>query len=123
MRCTFLAELVEVWFPSQLGTDDERKAWLQDKLWLQRKVYQERAPKPGFETSEGQFKAREVDYFTEFGETHYIIRNLRRIEPLPLPKLKKVDGNHELSPNYIRSYSICWFPESDIHEICSSSMG
>jgi hypothetical protein len=126
--CNFVAELVEVWFPGQFETDGERRAWLQDKLWLQREVYKEHDPKPGFETSEGQFQAWELDYFTNLGETYYIIRNLRRIKPLPLPqlmkvKVRKVGDSPQLSPKYIRSYSLCWYPESKVHVLDAGSGG
>ena len=111
--CTFVAELTEIWFPQQFATDDARRNWLNEKLWLQREGIQSRGHDSRFDTWQDQFKAWEIDNFMK-AKTFYILRNLRPIEPLPLPTLTKVDGGQPLSPDYIRGYSVCYYPESKI---------
>jgi hypothetical protein len=105
----FLAELVEVKFASEFATDSERKKkWLEDKFWLQERVYEGKGPSDDWDAE------REIAYSLENGKTYYIIRNLRKIEPLPLVELKKVLGGTPLSPEYSRSYSICEYPDKKI---------
>jgi hypothetical protein len=109
--CTFLAELVELWFPKQFGNDAERRAWLDEKLWLQRDGWKAKG-----QNWQEQFQAREIERFMK-AETYYIIRDLRPIEPLPLSKLVKVSNGEALAQNYIRGYAICYFPASEVRTV------
>ena len=118
--CTFVAELTEIWFPQQFTTDKARRNWLNEKLWLQREGIQSRGHDPRFESWQDQFKAWEIDNFMK-AKTFYIIRNLRAIEPLPLPNLTKVDGGQPLSADYTRGYSICYYPESKIKVVAENA--
>ena len=47
-------------------------------------------------------------------DTWYIVRNLREIEPLPLPRLRKLDDDHPLASNYIRGYALCHYPAAEV---------
>jgi len=104
----FVAELIEVYIPSGSTTVPERQDWLKHRLGLQEKVYE------GTGQNDRWDARREIAYSSEKGKTYYIIRNLRKIEPLPLVELTKVFGGTPLSPEYHYSYSICEYPESKI---------
>jgi hypothetical protein len=123
--CTFLADLIEVWlpFPVNVNGNEARLAWLQEKSCVQLRAI---AGRKVSGTSEEIEQARKESWDREIAwamqaKTNYRISNLRRIQPLPLPKLTKVGRNEPLSPAYIRSYSICWFPESEIQIIHSAT--
>ena len=115
LACTFLADLVDIWFafPKDVETSEAREAWLKEKLWLQREVIKH-DPDPRFGGWKDQLDAWEISHALK-AKTNYCIRNLRKIEPLPLPKLMKRDGGEPLSEKFIYSYSICWYPESEVH--------
>ena len=111
--CRFVADLVEIRFRREFADDDARLAWLDEHLWLQRDTIKEQTRTPEFPTWESQYKTWEIDNFMN-DSTWYVLKNLREIAPLPLPRLRKLDGNQPLSPDFIRSYSLCYYPEEDI---------
>jgi hypothetical protein len=112
LLCTFLAKLAELWFPAQFGSDAERRAWLEEKLWLQRDGWKAKGPDRQSQSWQETFQAREIEPFME-AQTYYIIRNLRAIEPLSLSRLVKLINGQALADNYTRGYAICHFPEPE----------
>ncbi len=112
-RCTRVAELVEVWFPEDIGGKRALKAWLEDALWLQRKGIQEGGHSDRFANWQAQFDAWEIKPCLK-AQTLYCIRNLQMIDPLPLPTLIKLSNKEPLSAQYSRPYSICYYPETHV---------
>lgn len=113
LACRFAAKLMAVNFMDQLATDSERRDWLDQKLWLQREVIKQRERTERFPTWESQYKAWEIDKFMG-AQTWYIVQALREIRPLPLPRLRKLDKNEPLSPNFIRGYALCHYPSKEV---------
>ncbi len=93
---------------------EERRSWLKRKLWLQRQCIQKR-PKPQYAGWEAQFEAWELGPAMK-AKTLYVVRNLRRMQPLPITSLVKLSNNEPIAPNFKYSYSVCEFP-SGIKEI------
>ena len=122
LACRYLADLLEITFREDIANDTERLAWLDEKLWFQRKTIQDLPRTQQFSTWEQQYKAWEIDYFMK-ATTWYTIANLREISPLPLPRLRKLDGDHPLAPNYIRGYALCHYPDDEIDVIQSVNAG
>ncbi len=120
--CRYIADLQEITFREDIDTDSERLAWLDEKLWFQRQTIQGLPRTPQFATWEEQYKAWEIDHFMK-STTWYTIANLREISPLPLPRLRKLDGDHPLAPNYIRGYALCHYPDAEIKVIRSANAG
>jgi hypothetical protein len=112
----FVAELVEIHFRDRFGSDDARRRWLDDKLWLQRETITRRERTERFPTWESEFKALENDKFMG-AETWYILRNLREIKPLPLPRLLKLADNRPLARNFLRGYALCHYPREEVQII------
>jgi hypothetical protein len=114
--CRFVADLLEIHFRRDFEDDRARLAWLDDHLWLQRQTIKGKARTAEFPTWESQYEAWEIDDFMS-ASTWYVLRNVREIAPIPLPRLRKLDGNQPLSADYVRSYSLCHYPEEDIRLI------
>ena len=120
LTCRYVAELVEVHFRDRLENDADPLAWLDEKLWLQRDTIKGLERTERFPTWEAQFKTWEIDSFMK-ADTWYVIRNLREIKPLPLPRLRKLDGDHPLAPNYIRGYALCHYPAAEVKVVDGSA--
>ncbi len=120
LACQFVAELAEIHFPNRMKSDVARHAWLDEKLWLQRDTIKKLKLKgklePEFKTWESQFKAWETDPFMD-AETWYTIRGLRKIKPLALPCLRKLNGDKPLVSDYARGYALCHYPAADIKAV------
>lgn len=116
LACRFAADLVEVHFPEDFESDAGRLKWLDERLWLQRDTIRERPRTDRFPTWESQFKTWELDAFMK-AKTWYTLRGLREIASLPLPRLRKLNGNHPLSPQFIRGYALCHYPRDEISGI------
>jgi len=116
LACRFVADLVEIHFPDWFESDAARLAWLDEKLWLQRDTIKKLERSERFRTWESQFKAWEIDNFMK-AETWFIVRNLREIRALPLPRLRKLDDDHPLASNYIRGYALCHYPDKEVEVI------
>ena len=113
LTCRFVAELTEVRFIDEFETNAHRLAWLDDKLWFQREVLKRKWQTNHFPTWESQYKTWEIDKFMA-AKTWYIVRSLQEIAPLPLPRLRKLNGDHPLAPNFVRGYALCHYPENEI---------
>lgn len=113
LSCRFRAELVEIHAAEEFEGDAKRLAWLQEKLWLQPEIIKKQDRSPRFPTWQSQFQEWEIDNFMR-DKTSYIIRDLHEIEPLPLPRLRKLVDNRSLAPNFRHGYSVCKYPESEI---------
>lgn len=113
LSCRFVGELVEIQFPERFDSDAQRRTWLDERLWLQRHTIQNDWRSDQFPTWESQFKAWEIDDFMN-SKTWYIVRGLREIVPLPLPRLHKLDRDHPLAANYVRGYALCHYPAGEI---------
>jgi hypothetical protein len=111
LACTFLAELVELWFADQFDSSTHQRAWMKEHLWLQKASIRE-DPDPDFENWEEQFEKWEIGAIES--KTYYVIRNLRAIRPLRLSRLVKVSDGRSLDDRYIRSYSICYYPDREL---------
>jgi len=116
LSCRFVAELAEVHFNDQFESDTRRLAWLEDKLWLQRNTIKNRWRMDRFPTWQAQFQAWEIDNFMK-SKTWYILRGLQEIKPLPLPRLRKLEDGHPLSPKFIRGYALCHYPADEIRRV------
>ena len=90
LACRFVAELVEIHFADQFANDRARRAWLEDRLWLQRNKIKSHHPK--YRTWQEQFKVEEIDNFMK-AKTWFSVRDAREIKPLPLPRLRKLKDN------------------------------
>jgi hypothetical protein len=119
LSCRFVGELVEIQFPEQFESDAQRLTWLDERLWLQRNTIQTDWRSDQFPTWESQFKAWEIDEFMN-AKTWFMVRGLREIIPLPLPRLRKLDGDHPLAPNYIRGYALCHYPVDEIRMVSNA---
>ena len=120
LACSFVAELVEIHFADQFANDRARHAWLEDRLRLQRDTIkrlwlQQRHPTQ-FRTPQAQFKAWEIDNFMK-AITWFSVRDVRKIEPLPLPRLRKLKDNRPLSSEFVRGYALCSYPKDEIRMI------
>ncbi len=95
---TYVGELVDVrlhdTFPSRKG----RRRWLEEQQWNKLSRY---------DTQE-DFERLEVDKFLEF-ETFYLVKNIRRIERVPVGRIKKHDGK-PISPDYKYGNLLCRMP-------------
>jgi len=108
LACSHAATLVKVFF-SQSLSPAEARARLDKELWLQRKTIQAN-PSPAYATWEEQYEDWEVKNFLK-DQTWYTLRDLRKIDPLPLPRLKKLKDGEPLASNYTRGYAICIVPD------------
>lgn len=113
LACRFVAELTEIRFLDRFEDDVQRRAWLDEKLWLQRKTIKKQERTKRFPTWESQYKAWEVDKFIG-AKTWYVVRNVRQIRPLPLPRLRKLTNNQPLADTFIRGYALCYYPSQEI---------
>lgn len=114
LACRFVAELVEIRFPEQFDSDATRLAWLEGKLWLQREtIIKMHKPTERYPIWEAQFKSSEIDDSLD-AKTWYVIRSLREIKPLPLPRLRKLKKNQPLAPNFVRGYALCHYPSDEV---------
>ena len=111
--CTYVAELVQISFVDDFNGELARRNWLNERLWLQRDAITQGDRAPGFRTWQEEFITTEVKPFMA-ARTYYTIRELRTIKPLPLPYLTKIRDEQPLSGKYIRGYSICYYPESEV---------
>lgn len=102
LSCRFRAELVEIHFQDQFETDANRRAWLTDKLWLQRDRYVR-------DGQSDEFESQEIDHFFK-ARTWYLIRNTTEIEAVPLHLLRKLGDDKQLARNYTRGYALCHYP-------------
>ncbi|MBW3539630.1 MAG: hypothetical protein KY476_05110 [Planctomycetes bacterium] len=93
----------------------ERQAWLNEKLLLQRDTIK-RERDDRFPSWESQFETWELDKFMK-AATWYIVCEIRPITPLPLPRLRKLKGDHPLAANYTRGYALCHYPMTEIQVI------
>lgn len=116
LACRFVADLVEIHFADQFANDQARLAWLEDRLWLQRETIKSQPRTGRFPTWESQYKTWEIDNFMT-AITWFSVRRVREIEPLPLPRLRKLDDDRPLSPNFIRGYALCRYPQGEIRTI------
>lgn len=116
LACRFIADLVEIHFADDFESDEKRLAWLDERLWLQRETIKNQSRTERFPTWESQFKTWEIDNFLK-AKTWYIVRGLREIDRLPLPRLRKLKGDHPLSPNFVRGYALCRYPQEEIRRI------
>jgi hypothetical protein len=116
LECRFVAELVEIHFVDRFDNDAKRLAWLDEKLWLQRETTKRKWRKELFKTWESQYKEWEVDKFMA-AKTWYIVRLLREIKPLPLPRLRKLANNQPLAINFVRGYALCHYPSDEVEFI------
>ncbi len=114
--CRFVGDLIEIRFQKEFAHDEARLAWLDEHLELQRDTIKTQARTAAFPTWESQYQTSELDKFMK-ASTWYVLRNVREIAPIPLPRLRTVEGNHPLSPDYRYSYSLCFYPEEDIQLI------
>ena len=113
LACRFVGELVDIRFVRQFNSDAERLAWLKDALWFQRQTLERKWQKDRFDTWDLQYGEWEVQKFMA-ATTWYTVRAVRGIQPLPLPRLRKLNGGCPLAPNYARGYSLCQFPADQI---------
>lgn len=120
LACRFRAELVEIHAAKEFESDTKRLAWLQEKLWLQREIIKKQNRSPRFPTWQLQFQEWEIDNFMK-DKTSYVIRGLHEIEPLPLPRLRKLVDNRPLAPNFRYGYALCQYPESEIRRTDKSN--
>ena len=107
----FVADLVKIRFADEFATDRARRAWLQDRLWLQR----DRMAKNPSQFKNWNIK-KETDTFLE-AVTWFSVQNVREIEPLPLPSLRLLANNRPLSSEYRRGYALCRFPKNKIRPL------
>ena len=114
LACHFVAELIEIHFADQFATDRARLAWLEDRLWLQRNKIKSHHPK--YRTWQEQFKVEEIDNFMK-AMTWFSVRDVRKIESLPLPRLRKLKDNRPLSSRFVRGYALCRYPKDEIRTI------
>jgi hypothetical protein len=113
LACRFVAELVEIKFVDQFANDDQRLDWLNEKLWFQREIIKGPARDEIFPTWEEQLKKWEIDKFM-LAKTWYIVRHLREIKSLPLPRLRKLVDNQPLATNFKRGYALCHYPNEEV---------
>lgn len=111
--CTFIAELCEIIFPDKVGDAAAKVTWIQDHLLLQQREISRLDRTKHFPTWESQFQEWEIDNFLK-AKTWYMFRNLRAIEAVPLPAIRKFADGNPLSADYIRGYAICHFPAGSI---------
>ena len=108
----FVADLVEIRFADEFATDRARRAWLQDRLWLQR----DRMAKNPSQVKNWDIK-KETDTFLK-AVTWFSVQNVCKIKPpLPLPRLRLLKDNRPLSSEYTRGYALCRFPKNEIRPI------
>jgi hypothetical protein len=110
LTCSFRADLVEVIFPRDVGDSVAQRAWLEEHLWLQRQDIQSKPRSPGSPPGQPDFAEQELAPFLA-ARTWYLLRNVKVIEPIPINRLHKLDGDHPLAPNFIRGYALCHYPE------------
>jgi hypothetical protein len=116
LACRFAGEIVEIQFADQFGNDQARNAWLEERLWLQRDTIKKQPRSPEFPTWESQFRTWEINNFMK-AITWYILRGVHEIEPVPLPRLHKLADGQPLSPNFVRGYALCRYPQGEIKPI------
>jgi hypothetical protein len=116
LACRYVAELVEIQFSDGFANEAKRLAWLDEKLWLQRETIKGPKRDGSFSTWESQYKKWEIDKFM-VAKTWYIVRLLREIKPLPLPRLRKLANSQPLASNFIRGYALCHYPSDEIELI------
>ena len=115
LACRFVAELVEIHFADddQFANDRARLDWLEARLWLQRDTIKNQPRTAKFPTPQAQFKEWEIDKFMK-AMTWFSVRNVRKIKPLPLPRLRKLKDNRPLSQKFVRGYALCRYPKDEI---------
>jgi hypothetical protein len=110
--CHFAADLVDVYFKDQFRNLADCRAWLNENLWLQRKVWQRRNRAHW----ESKFEDLEIKKFLE-DHTWYRVQAMRKIRPLPLPRLRKLRNNQPLSPGFRWGYAICQISGSALERL------
>ena len=113
LGCRFVADLVEIHFVADhLATDRARRAWLKDRLWLQRDTMSKNpSPIQNWDID------KETDTFLK-AVTWFSVQNVREIKPLlPLPRLRLLEDNRPLSSEYRRGYALCRFPKNEIKPV------
>ena len=115
LACRFVAELVEICFADAFVNNEQRLAWLDERLWLQKETIQQH-PSEDFPTWKSQYEEWEVNKFMK-AETWYSIRNLCEIKALPLPMLRKLTNNEPIAPNFVRGYALCHYPRAEVEVI------
>ena len=108
LACRFVADLVEIHFADQFANDRTRRAWLEERLRLQRDTMIK---------NPSQFKDWDIDKETDTfmkAKTWFSVQNVRKIKPLPLPRLRKLTDNRPLSSKFVRGYALCRYPKDEI---------
>ena len=111
LACRFVAKLVEIHFVDQFADDRARRAWLEDRLWLQRDTMKSQSRK------DWDIK-QETNSFLMKAKTWFSVQDVREIKPpLSLPHLRKLTDNRPLSSNFVRGYALCHYPKNEIRTV------